>query len=376
MADALEGVPGVSVMPEEASTIEIPASLNEITADWASSALREAGVLRRGAVGSVQVLPSRVGHGTISVNAELRLTYDAGDTGLPCSMFIKLAPQDDTSTRYDIGCREAAFYTEIAPSLRLRTPVCYYSAINHRHRRYVILMESIAGATCGDWAAGCSVDQARLSIERIAQLHGQWWEHASLAEKGWLKTWDFPSWQESYAKSLDSFRREVQGQLPEEVIAAADRLADRFVDIMEGLHYGHPVTLVHGDYQLDNLFFGTPGTDDDLIVVDWQMAGLGRGAIDVANFLGGNIDPAVRQSAEADLLKTYQTVLLDAGVDYTLEECMHDYRLSMVPRLARAVIRIAGRLPGTTDQVRERLEGVIFPRYFKAFVDLKAWEFL
>ena len=103
------------------------------------------------------------------------------------------------------------------------------------------------------------------------------------------------------------------------------------------------------------------------------MVNLGRGVLDVGNFLGGNIDPELRKANEIDILKTYHSILVDGGVrDYTFERCVHDYRLSMLYRLVGAVLRMGG----LSEAARGKLQDVIFPRYYQAFVDLKAGELI
>ena len=44
--------------------------------------------------------------------------------------------------------------------------------------------------------------------------------------------------------------------------------------------------LVHGDYRLDNMLFGTAGADRALTVVDWQTVSWGPAMTDLAYFLG------------------------------------------------------------------------------------------
>ena len=103
------------------------------------------------------------------------------------------------------------------------------------------------------------------------------------------------------------------------------------------------------------------------------MVNLGRGVLDVGNFLGGNIDPVLRRANEMEILKTYHSILVNCGVrDYTFEHCVHDYRLTIVLRLAWAVFRITGE----SEAARLKLQDIIFPRYFQAFMDLKAWELI
>ena len=52
-----------------------------------------------------------------------------------------------------------------------------------------------------------------------------------------------------------------------------------------------PRTLIHNDYHAENLFFAATGDARSIAVTDWQVATLGRGVIDIARFLGGNLHP-------------------------------------------------------------------------------------
>src|SRR4029079_13445791 len=54
-----------------------------------------------------------------------------------------------------------------------------------------------------------------------------------------------------------------------------------------------PLTVNHGDFRMDNLFFPADETSG-CIVIDWQIASRGRtGCLDVAYFLPGNLHPHV-----------------------------------------------------------------------------------
>ena len=63
-----------------------------------------------------------------------------------------------------------------------------------------------------------------------------------------------------------------------------------------------PMGLVHGDYRLDNLLFGRPGSPRDLTVVDWQTVTWGQAMTDVAYFLGCALRPEDRRAHYEDLL--------------------------------------------------------------------------
>lgn len=63
--------------------------------------------------------------------------------------------------------------------------------------------------------------------------------------------------------------------------------------------------LVHGDYRLDNMLFGRPGSRRDLTVVDWQTVTWGPAMTDVAYFLGCALTTADRRAHYDDLLAAY-----------------------------------------------------------------------
>ena len=63
--------------------------------------------------------------------------------------------------------------------------------------------------------------------------------------------------------------------------------------------------LVHGDYRLDNMLFGRPGSLRDLTVVDWQTVTWGPALTDVAYFLGCALPSADRRAHYDELLAAY-----------------------------------------------------------------------
>ena len=67
-----------------------------------------------------------------------------------------------------------------------------------------------------------------------------------------------------------------------------------------------------------------------------------------------------------DLLNTYHTILLEKGIQgYSMDQCLNDYRLSIVINLMRVVINLGvGRDSFYLD--------VVLPRYNAAVVDLNA----
>ena len=135
------------------------------------------------------------------------------------------------------------------------------------------------------------------------------------------------------------------------------------------------MTITHGDYRLDNLFFATPEGGDPLAVVDWQIIALGNGPFDVAYFMAGAVSPADRRAMEMDLLRMYHGILVERGVkDYSFDQCLLDYRTAAMFCWQYAVIIV-----GTLDASNERglaLFTTVLERFVSIIVDLKAGELL
>jgi hypothetical protein len=110
-------------------------------------------------------------------------------------------------------------------------------------------------------------------------------------------------------------------------------------------------------------------------VIDWQICARGRGVFDVAYLLSQSAPPALRQAEEMRLLQTYHRALLDHGVQgYTFEECLLDYRRSILFALVYPVI-----VCGSLDLANARghqLATVVLERSVAAILDLHAAELL
>src|SRR5439155_9185706 len=87
--------------------------------------------------------------------------------------------------------------------------------------------------------------------------------------------------------------------------AAQVALAERFGAALarwSGERQG-PSTVVHGDYRLDNMLFGSATGGYPVAVVDWQTCAHGPGASDASYFLGAGLPVDVRRRHQRDLLR-------------------------------------------------------------------------
>ena len=104
----------------------------------------------------------------------------------------------------------------------------------------------------------------------------------------------------------------IGDDLSAEVKAVGEWLPEAARDLLS-VPDGHPITVVHGDYRLDNLFF-----DDtrSVTAVDWQVTVKGVGGYDFAYFLSQSLSVADRRRYGDDLVHTYLATLADAGITY------------------------------------------------------------
>lgn len=344
-------------MGTAANTSAIPGAPGDITPAWLTDALREGGVIRESAVTACDVRTIGEGSGFIGQLAQIRPTYDRNEPGAPASIIAKMPGASEGGRQignlFDFYHREIRFYEEIAHEVELRTPKRYYSAMNRDTQEYILLIEDLAPLCVGDQAEGCAVEQARLAVEQIGKFHATWWESPRLAEIGdWMPAINAPVQQVAagaYAQAWKPFLDMFGAQLTPEVRSACERIGESVVKIQTAFAQP-PLTISHGDYRIDNLFFSSDQSSMKLAVADWQISTIGRGAFDVAYLLCGGLPSELRRSHERDLVKLYHDTLVQNGVqDYPLDECWDDYRLGALFQFVYIVIAV-----GTLDAANER----------------------
>jgi len=250
------------------------------------------------------------------------------------------ADPDIRALTFELNRNEVHFYQEIAPQVKLPTPGLYYGAVDPDSRKSVLLLEEILNARVGDNVAGCSPEEAKLCLRQIGEFHAQWWASPGLDELSWLipmnESRTFTP--ETYQRYWGMFNEKFGDRLPSPLREVAEEFGNHVGPIGDRL-MARTNTMVHGDYRLDNLSFGDPGTGAPLTVFDWQVVAKGPGPADIAYFMARCLDPEHRLKEELGLLKDYHDCLVDNGVrGYEFDECLQDYRLAMFFPLARTVV--------------------------------------
>jgi hypothetical protein len=362
--------------------VKIPVQPDGVTVEWLTDTLRATGVLSHARVTALETQLLGSEKGVTGQLARLGLTYDRDEVAAPRSLIAKFSAADPQARALIHGMgfyeREVRFYEQLAGQSLLRTPRCYFSALDPAQGMALLLLEDLAAARNGSWIAGCSVAEAELAVRAIASFHAVWWQHPQLEEQHWLELRSLVSVQQARAvfqQTWEPFLGKLGTQVTDEILQMGAWLRMHLGRLCAYLYQEPPSTLIHNDYQADNLFFMGAGPTLALAVADWQLTTRGRAVLDVASFLGGNLDMRERRAHELRLLRTYHTLLVDNGVrDYTFDQCWEDYRLAIVLPVSR-IVTVVGLGAAPSEQERGYCE-VLIPRYCRAAHDLKVGEVL
>lgn len=290
--------------------VPVPATFDDVTAEWLDAALREGGVLDA-SIATVAVEPMHPSKGLIGDLATIRVTYRDGEG--PSAFVLKLPAANPDSRR--IGemlhayAREVAFYRHVAPlAVETRLARCYYSGADEPAGRWAILLESI-DADEFDFFDGASSAQANAAVDALADFHRLWWD--AEVPFDWMPGFDAtgvgglqPLWLNNLPVFVDKYREVLPGPTADWVLAFAPQLSTWSVRAA-----GEPLTMVHSDYRIDNLLF----QGDHVTMIDWQTAMRAPAAMDLSCFIATSLSIKDRRASEDALIGRYLNRLSAQG---------------------------------------------------------------
>ena len=318
------------------SSLKVPRVLSDITPRWLTAVLRADREADGPSVAGYSAETIAEGKGFMSQLFRLRLDYDAGSRDLPPTVIAKLPSTDPllrtVFDRLGQNRREVRFYEQLANGSLLRTPRSYFCGHDPETGDTALLLEDLSYFRQGDSVAGCTVDEARRCIEQLARFQASWWDSPLLDRLDWmpLREAEAGVYQEIYAGAWSALIEKADDGMPPGLRLLGDRLNVEVSGIKARLSQP-PRTVVHGDYRLDNCFLPEGSAPQPLVVFDWEFCVRGRGAYDVATFISEAFPPQQRREVELSFLREYHSILEGCGVSgYPFEECLYDYRLSML----------------------------------------------
>ena len=358
----------------------IPDSADAITATWMQEALAAGGGGDTPAIQDVVVEQVGVGIGLVAETLRCHLHYAHEAPLAPRSVIIK-RPTSHRETlklakRLRLYQRECAYYRLLAHDAPIRAPTLLYGDFQRRTHRFILVLEDLGHMETFDEIGGVDAEHARRAVRSVASFHAYSWNRTDQQPFSSIFNSLDPRYrppiQIIYLKSLRRTFELFGDHFSSDMRRLAEELGWKTADYIADLATG-PRSFGHGDFRLDNMFFG-PG-DDDFAVVDWQVCGAGSSLNDVAYFVAGGLEPAARRTVEREAVAEYHEIVCRSGVeDFGSAECWRLYRHNMLTRLLQVVVSIGGL--DISNERSTRLIDVALRRTLAALEDLEVEELL
>jgi Ecdysteroid kinase-like family len=305
----------------------VPQSIGDGLHDWLSDVLGAHGRL---ASSNVTVIGQ--GEGFVGQLGRVALDWAEAKPDAPSSVVVKLPTADPggraVGQMMGLYERESRFYNELAHTVPVRVPHCYVNVADPATDTWALVLEDLAPLEPGDQVAGADIARARVVVERLARLHARFYASPELEQLTWMPTLVGPMTAAivpMFEASWEAFVEHYGPRTPARVLDWIERFAPLVPSYIES-YADRPNTICHGDFRLDNMFFGRDGS---FALIDWQMSMRVPGSSDLVYFLVTNLSPEVRQQHQWALIDLYLDTLRAEGVGDDLlsrDTVLHGYR--------------------------------------------------
>lgn len=329
-------------------TITHPKSTSQITKEWVKYIFNEARICDYGTIASIRIesMGSDI-KGFLSSMCRVNIEYKTPEADLPESVVIKMPPEvkenRDFANDFKANAREIRFYQELAPNVSIRIPKCLYSHADDQSDNFILVLEDEKEWSPGDQVTGLTESQVRSAVGMISKFHAQWWESSELEKLSWmpLQNRDLAN---AYISNWNDFLSDHRDILDGNDINAGELIKISGGTIKE-YSLNAPQTVTHMDFRADNILFKK---EDEVLILDWQVACRTMGAFDVARVVCGSYHDQKTREEHIDFVQIWLQGLLESGVKtYTFEDAWRDYRvgiliLSYIPVTAHHLISHEG----------------------------------
>lgn len=301
--------------------------------------------------------PLGEGAGLLGLLVRITPHYATTAPGSPRSLIAKFAtPTSENrvvAETFDMYGRELRFYAGLASQTSARTPQVYCAEFNADNSDFILLIEDLSRYRAGDQKEGANLEDAERAIDEIVKLHATWWGETNQEELAWIPIQDNPvqcaGMTQGFAAGWDVFLDKFGDVLPAGTEGRFAQIGPQTDACLRRLCSGTH-TVVHGDFRLDNLFFGVDDNKDQVAMFDWQGISRSCGPQDLGYFLSQSLQSEVRRTHHDILVRRYWEGLCQAGVqDYSFDRCWEDYRAAVLYLFTYAVV-----IAGTLDHSNER----------------------
>ena len=189
--------------------------------------------------------------------------------------------------------REIEAYRDVLEPSGLSTPAYLGSVVEPARGRYWLFLERVEGEPL--WQRG-ELAAWQAAAAWLARLHGRFAARSAELPRRLLR-----HDASLHARWLPRARRFLGSRVAP---AAMDRLARRAAEAASWLE-GQRATLLHGDFHPSNVLLAPASGTPRVCPVDWEMAGVGPGALDLAALVSGDWSAADR----AEIAAAYRDAL-------------------------------------------------------------------
>jgi hypothetical protein len=316
----------------DASHCPLPVTIDEITSDWLTAALRTRapGV----AVHGFEVVDV-VNTTTTKVRLRLHRDERAVDAGIPELVIVKGGFQEHSRELANMHLREVRGYRDVFPEVPLPTPRCFFADFDPERRQGIVIMEDLVrrGVQFCHATKPQSYEQVALRLSVLAAFHARTWDSPELLPGGrWADLVDFFDVMRGFFDKYTSPENWRRFTTAPRGVATSVRFHDRdwMIDSWTRVtRYGQslPQCVLHGDVHLGNLYIdvdGTPGFLDTL-------ASRGPAMLEVSYHVSAAVDLADRPRWEGALVGHYLEELRTYGAEPPpFDQAMRQYAIFLL----------------------------------------------
>jgi hypothetical protein len=323
----------------QTAAVQFPLSVEELSTQW----LDRVFAMREGAPRVIGSEVERIIWGTATKVIMRVVCEDSSGKRFTRGVCVKGRFDERLKDYYDLGVLfvlEAAFYRDVAPTLPIPLPECYYA--DEDTENGVVILENLVErqATFGDPCASLTAAQVAQVLDILAVLHATTW-HWKPGNFPWLRIGS-PSQRVGIKAMAAGGRFKDLSSRPEVAAFMSRPYADeeRILSALETLWLRDDASalyaLSHGDAHIGQLYFNPDGQAG---LLDWQGIALMPWAKDVAYFIGSALSVPDRRHHERDLLASYlQALERSGGPRISPADAWQEYRVQMLQGIVWAVV--------------------------------------